>query len=119
MKYQLLLLADKQDDQVSKTVHAGFDTTIVHDVETALEKLHQSIFDAIIYDESISPIDENKLDKISRVLQEEIILSRKDVHTTWDDSISGALQLLKKLQSKKIIITDDALKNAMFNINLN
>lgn len=119
MKYQLLLLVREPDAEMKITQHPDVQLTIVSDVETALEKLHHVDFDAILYTDFLPLMDENKLQKISELIQEGIMLARKESFESWDFCIGKVQEALKDLRMRKILITDDALKNAHFNICLN
>lgn len=119
MKCQLLLLVREPDTKLKFTHHPDISLTVVSDVETALEKLHQMEFDAILYSDFLPLMDENKLQKISELIQEGIMLARKESFESWDFCIEKVQTALKELRMRKILITDDALKNAHFNICLN
>lgn len=119
MKYQLLLLVAEPDAALMNLQHPNVSLTIVSDVETALEKLHLMDFDAIMYTDFLPLMQENKLQKISELIQEGIMLARKESYESWDFCIEKVQDALKDLRMRKIRITDDALKNAHFNICLN
>lgn len=120
MKHQILVLVTDPLELKELTQHPDFsEITFVNHIETAFDKLHIQDFDAFLYDDALSVELENKLKRISKFMDDELMLAKKESGESWQNCILKLQQAIRMMQFSNIHLMDDALKNARFNICLN
>lgn len=86
--------------------------------EQAIEKFQQSAFDAVIFSEGVAAGEKIKLQKIFSLQDDNTVFTEDNGTDQATTTISDAITAKRKENKPSFSFTDDALKNAGLNINI-
>lgn len=94
-----------------------WDVVTANSAEAAIEKFHQSDFDAVVFI-NLAATDAIKLKKIFMFQKPDIVVLQNNDDVALEDRLKEALQKKEQRRKPSFSIVDDALKNAMLPINI-
>lgn len=86
--------------------------------EEAIEKFQQSSFDAVVFSEAVTVTEKEKLKKIFSLQDDAIVFVEDDLSDDLSTVIGNAVTAKRKENKPSFAFTDDALKNAGLNIQI-
>jgi hypothetical protein len=98
--------------------HDDWQVTCITNTEEAISTFQQSIFDVILFSDDMNETEARKLSRLFRFQDNDIILIKMQADDEPVALIEDALLTRKELHKPVYAFKDDALRDAIFNINL-
>jgi DNA-binding response OmpR family regulator len=120
-KVQIMIVGETEQN-ISRIMEMAaqqdnLDVSIAHDAETAINLFQQSDFDIILFSNTMDEVQKRKLSRLFRFQDEHVMLVELD-HNAPEALLMDALRKRRRMHKPVYAFTDDALKEAIFNINL-
>lgn len=97
--------------------HEDRNITMANGSEDAISIFQQYDFDIILFSDALDETETRKLSRLFRFQDEHVMLVETD-HNEPEALLQEAMRKRKRLHKPVYAFTDDALKEAIFNINL-
>jgi DNA-binding NarL/FixJ family response regulator len=121
-KVQIMIVGNTEqhiariNDQLS--YHDDWQVIGLTNTEEAISAFQQSIFDVILFSDDMNETEARKLSRLFRFQDNDIILINLKANDEPSVLIEDALLHRKELHKPVYAFKDDALRDAIFNINL-
>lgn len=118
---QIMIVGDiaQSTTHIETVIHQQYDIQItpVADTETAISLFQQQDFDIILFSDTLAEAEIRKMSRLFR-FQDEMVMLVELNHQDPAIVLEDSLRKRKRLHQPVYAFKDDALKEAIFNINL-